>query len=152
MDGAYVYLLQCRDGTLYCGSTRQDMETRLSEHQIGQFKESYTYKRRPVNLLWCEHFTTITDAIACERQLKGWSRAKKLAMVDRNWLEVSRLAQNAERRASGTATSILRQAQDEVAGNANVKKPVMDSGSAGATIDLTLSLSKGRGRMLGGST
>ena len=116
MDGAYVYLLECADGSLYCGSTRQEMETRLSEHQNGQFEQSYTYRRRPVQLVWCEHFANITDAIGCERRLKGWSRAKKLAMIDQNWGEVSRLAQNATLRALEPPASILRQAQDEAGG------------------------------------
>jgi putative endonuclease len=118
MDGAYVYLLKCADGSLYCGSTRQEMETRLSEHQNGHFKESYTCRRRPVKLLWCEHFVNITDAVDCERRLKGWSRAKKLAMIGRDWAEVSRLARNAERRRLEPSTSILRLAQDEVEGAA----------------------------------
>ena len=116
MDGAYVYLLKCADGSLYCGSTRKEMETRLSEHQNGHFENSYTYRRRPVHLLWCEQFVNITDAVDCERRLKGWSRAKKLAMIGENWTEVSRLARNATLRALESPTSILRQAQDEAGG------------------------------------
>jgi putative endonuclease len=116
MDGAYVYLLECRDESFYCGSTRQEIEARLSEHQNGHFKDGYTYKRRPVKLIWCEHFSSITDAIDCERRIKGWSRAKKLAMIDQNWAEVSRLARNAERREPSPSTSTLRQAQGEVEG------------------------------------
>jgi len=135
MDGAYVYLLECADGSLYCGSARQEMETRLSEHQNGHYKDSYTYNRRPVKLLWCEHFANITDAVACERRIKGWSRAKKLAMTKQNWTEVSRLARNAELRALEPSTSILRQAQDEVDGAAKT-----------FPCDLTLSLLQGRGR------
>ncbi len=114
MEGAYVYLLECSDGSLYCGSTRHEMETRLSEHQNGLYRDSYTSKRRPVTLLWSEHFANITDAVACERRLKGWSRAKKLAMARQDWTEVSRLARNAETRSLESPTSILRQAQDEV--------------------------------------
>jgi putative endonuclease len=145
MEGAYVYLLECRDASLYCGSTRQEMETRLSEHQNGHFKDSYTHKRRPVTLLWCEHFPNITDAIACERQIKGWSRAKKLAMIDQNWAEVSRLSQNAERRDLSPSTLTLRQAQGEVEGVGARQETVT------SPVDLTLSPEpvegpKGRGR------
>jgi putative endonuclease len=121
MEGAYVYILECGDGSLYCGSTRADMETRLSEHQNGHFKDSYTYKRRPIRLIWCEHFSVITDAIACERRLKGWSRAKKLAMIDHDWATVMRLARNGEKRALDLSPSILRQAQDEGEGPGAVK-------------------------------
>ena len=118
MEGAYVYILECSDGSLYCGSTRQEMDARFSEHQNGMFKDSYTYRRRPVKLLWCEHFASITDAVDCERRLKGWSRAKKLAMVRQDWPRVSLLARNASLRALETPASILRQAQDEAGGAA----------------------------------
>ncbi len=114
MDGAYVYLLQCSDQSLYCGSTRKGMEERLSEHQNGNYEKSFTFKRRPVTLLWCEHFATITDAVDCERRIKGWSRAKKMAMAQGNWEEVSRLSHNAKKRTLESSTTILRQAQDEV--------------------------------------
>jgi putative endonuclease len=116
MEGAYVYLLECSDQSLYCGSTRKEMEERLSEHENGLFEKSYTHNRRPVKLIWCEHFTSITDAVVCERRIKGWSRAKKLAMTKGNWQEVSRLAMNNEKRTLVSSTSILRQAQDEVEG------------------------------------
>jgi putative endonuclease len=116
MEGAYVYLLECSDQSLYCGSTRKEMDVRLSEHQNGMFEKSYTHKRRLVKLIWCEYFANITDAVDCERRIKGWSRAKKLAMIDGNWHEVSRLALNGERRALESSTSILRRAQDEVEG------------------------------------
>jgi putative endonuclease len=118
MDGAYVYLLECADGSLYCGSSRKEMETRLSEHQNGHFPDSYTFRRRPVRLLWCENFPNITDAVDCERRLKGWSRAKKVAMIGQNWDEVSRLSRNANLRDLDSPTSTLRQAQGEVGGAA----------------------------------
>jgi len=151
MDGAYVYLLECRDGSLYCGSTRGEIDTRLSEHQNGLFEDSYTYRRRPVKLLWCEHFANIADAVDCERRLKGWSRAKKLAMIEQNWTEVSRLARNADLRAREPSTSILRQAQDEVEGAARNEASLNDASQTmpPSPFDLTLSLSKGRGRTHG---
>ena len=78
--GAYVYMLRCSDGSYYVGSARLGLERRLSEHNTGAH-DGYTSKRLPVELVWSEHFPSITDAIAVERQIKGWSRAKKEALM-----------------------------------------------------------------------
>ncbi len=78
--GAYVYMLRCADGSYYVGSTRKSLEDRLQEHQAGSF-DGYTAARRPVALIFHEHFQRIEDAIAAEQKLKGWSRAKKEALV-----------------------------------------------------------------------
>jgi len=95
--GAYVYILQCRDDTLYVGSTRKEtVDERVAEHQLSTYS-GYTSTRRPVRLIWAEHFASITDAIAFERQLKRWSRAKKLALARGDWERVRELA----RRRSG---------------------------------------------------
>src|SRR4051812_25326116 len=78
--GAYVYILRCVDGSYYTGTARLGLEQRLSEHNSGAFG-GYTSTRLPVTLVfsqWCER---ITDAIAAERQIKGWSRAKKEALI-----------------------------------------------------------------------
>ena len=98
MDGAYVYLLRCSDGSYYCGSTRKELETRVSEHQNGHFPTCYTFRRRPGDLVWAEHFAIIVDAIAVERQVKGWSRAKKQALIRGDWGEIRRLARGPESR------------------------------------------------------
>jgi putative endonuclease len=78
--GAHVYMLRCADGRYYVGSARLGLERRLSEHNHGTFG-GYTSKRLPVELVWSQHFLDITDAIAVERQIKGWSRAKKEALI-----------------------------------------------------------------------
>ncbi len=83
--GAVVYLLRCADGSYYCGTARKDIEARLAEHNDGSYPESYTASRRPVELVWNEHFQQITDAIAMERRIKGWSRAKKEALIRGDW-------------------------------------------------------------------
>jgi len=75
-DGAHVYILRCADGSYYCGTARQGLELRVAEHNAGTFG-GYTSTRRPVVLVYSEWFQQITDAIAAERQIKGWSRAKK---------------------------------------------------------------------------
>jgi putative endonuclease len=58
----------------------------------GAFPGSYTWSRRPVTLIWSEHFERITDAIVVERKIKGWSPAKKLALAEGNWERVRTLA------------------------------------------------------------
>jgi putative endonuclease len=78
--GAYAYMLRCADGTYYVGSARLGLERRLAEHNAGTYG-GYTSKRRPVSLVWSQHFLNITDAIGAERQIKGWSRAKKEALI-----------------------------------------------------------------------
>ena len=77
--GAFVYILRCSDGSYYVGSaTGDDLSKRIAEHQTGAYL-GYTWSRRPIRLAWSEHFERVTDAIAAERQIKGWSRAKKEA-------------------------------------------------------------------------
>ncbi|MCX7353443.1 MAG: GIY-YIG nuclease family protein [Alphaproteobacteria bacterium] len=77
---AHVYILRCRDGSYYVGSTRDTLERRASEHNAGTFG-GYTAARRPVVLAFSQPFDRIIDAIAAERRLKGWSRAKKEALM-----------------------------------------------------------------------
>ncbi len=79
-DGAHVYMLRCSDGSYYVGSARRGLDRRLSEHNDGTYG-GYTAKRLPVIIVWSEHFLNITDAIAVERQIKGWSRVKKEALI-----------------------------------------------------------------------
>ena len=90
--GAFVYLLRCADNSFYVGSaTGDDLTKRVTEHQMGAYP-GYTSSRRPVTLVWSEHFGRITDAIAVERQIKGWSRAKKEALIKGDWRGISDLA------------------------------------------------------------
>jgi len=77
---AFVYMLRCADGSYYVGSTRHSLDLRMAQHNHGTF-DGYTARRRPVLLVYHEAFQQITDAIAAERQLKGWSRAKKEALI-----------------------------------------------------------------------
>jgi putative endonuclease len=90
---AYVYMLRCSDGSYYIGLTRADwLEKRIGQHENGTFP-GYTSTRRPVTLVWSQHFDRIVDAIATERRLKGWSRAKKEALIRNDWKAVQALAQ-----------------------------------------------------------
>jgi putative endonuclease len=78
--GAYVYMLRCSDGSYYVGSARRGLDRRISEHNEGTYG-GYTSTRRPVTFVWAQHFQVIIDAIDVERQIKGWSRAKKEALI-----------------------------------------------------------------------
>jgi putative endonuclease len=79
-EGAFLYIVRCCDGSLYVGTTRSSLEARIAQHNAGTFP-GYTASRRPVELVFSEWFDRITDAIECERKLKGWSRAKKEAFI-----------------------------------------------------------------------
>jgi putative endonuclease len=76
----YVYMLRCRYGSYHVGSTKQDIDARVWEHNNLPI-DGYTARRRPVTLVFAEAYDRITDAIARERQIKGWSRRKKEALV-----------------------------------------------------------------------
>jgi putative endonuclease len=90
--GAFVYMLICSDDSLYVGSaTGDDLAPRIAEHDAGVHR-GYTWSRRPVRLIWSQHFDRISDAIAAERQIKGWSRAKKMALAKGEWEQLRRLA------------------------------------------------------------
>jgi predicted GIY-YIG superfamily endonuclease len=86
----HCYILKCSDGKYYAGHS-DDMQRRLAEHQSGLFK-GFTYKRRPVELMWNDAFQTRDDAKTAELQIKGWGRAKKEALIARDWSKVSELA------------------------------------------------------------
>ena len=90
--GAFVYMLRCADGSYYVGiATGDDLSRRVAEHQSSAYP-GYTQSRRPVTLVWSEHFDRITDAISTERKLKGWSRAKKEALIEGDWGAVQRFS------------------------------------------------------------
>jgi len=75
----HTYLLRCSDGSYYAGHA-EDLQYRLAQHQSGALG-GYTAKRRPVTLVWSEMFSERDEAFAAERQIKGWSRAKKEALI-----------------------------------------------------------------------
>ena len=76
---AWVYILKCSDGSYYTGST-SSLERRVVEHQDGTY-EGYTSSRRPVELVFSQETNTDHEAFLLERQVKGWSRAKKEALM-----------------------------------------------------------------------
>jgi putative endonuclease len=72
----FVRIVQCNDGFYYTGITNK-LERRINQHNEGKDIFSFTYKRRMVTLKYYERFTNVKQAIAREKQLKGWSRMKK---------------------------------------------------------------------------
>lgn len=76
---SYMYILKCSDGSFYTGST-QELEKRVQEHNMG-VGANYTRKHLPVELVYYEEFQRIDDAFAREKQVQGWSRAKKNALI-----------------------------------------------------------------------
>ena len=80
-----VYILECSDGSYYTGSAA-DISRRLWEHETGALSSAYTYSRRPVKLVWnSEVVERYSDALRFESQIKGWSRAKKEALIRGNY-------------------------------------------------------------------
>ena len=87
----YVYILLCGDGTYYTGQT-DDLVSRLQQHYVGD--TSYTATRKPAELVWQGEFETREGAIAFEQQIKGWSRAKKEALIAGDWSRIQDLARS----------------------------------------------------------
>jgi predicted GIY-YIG superfamily endonuclease len=86
----WIYMLRCADASYYVGHT-DNLEKRIAEHQSGAVS-GYTQSRRPVNVMYSEALSSRVEALERERQIKGWSRAKKEALIKSDWEELSRLA------------------------------------------------------------
>ena len=79
----YVYILKCANGSYYVGVTN-DVELRLAQHNSGRSETAYTNSRLPVELVYVEQYQDYNPAIAREKQIKGWTRAKKEALIREN--------------------------------------------------------------------
>ena len=86
----YVYILRCSDGSFYTGHT-DELEARVAAHQAGAIT-GYTYSRWPLKLVFQQEFPSREDAFLRERQIKGWSRRKKEALIEGNWTRLQRLS------------------------------------------------------------
>jgi predicted GIY-YIG superfamily endonuclease len=102
----YVYILECSDGTYYTGHT-DDFGQRMAQHGEGMGAR-YSSKRRPLKLLWATDCQTREQAFEFEKQIQGWSRAKKQALMRGDFEVLPGLSLNHEARALA-----LRQAQGE---------------------------------------
>ena len=79
-----MYILKCSDKAYYTGITN-DLERRLAEHQSGDDRKAFTYKRRPLELVFFEEFNEVNSAIEFEKKIKGWSRKKKECLINDNF-------------------------------------------------------------------
>jgi predicted GIY-YIG superfamily endonuclease/proteasome lid subunit RPN8/RPN11 len=95
----WAYMLHCRGGVFYTGHT-EDLDRRVAEHESGALP-CFTREYLPVKLVWSQDFGTREEALRAERQIKGWSRKKKLALIRGDWAEISRLTKGK----SGPSTS-----------------------------------------------
>lgn len=88
----YVYILLCKDSSLYVGVT-SDIERRFIEHNEGKYPDAYTHSRRPVQLVFYQEFMDPNQAIGFEKKIKKWSRAKKQGLIDGNFDIIQNLAE-----------------------------------------------------------
>ena len=92
MKKSFVYILLCNDDSYYTGVTN-DIDRRLHEHNHSD-NDSYTSKRRPLTLVYSQEFNDIRQAIALEKQIKGWTRKKKQALINEDWEKLKLLSRN----------------------------------------------------------
>ena len=88
----WTYLLHCADRSFYTGHT-EDLETRIAQHEAGAIL-NHMQNRRPIKLVWSQDSGTPMEALEAERQIKGWSRARKLALIRKDWKLIPSLARS----------------------------------------------------------
>jgi putative endonuclease len=99
---AWLYILRCSDGSYHTGTTRDALEVRVGQHQAGTFDGCTAY-RRPVTLVFQQEFQRVEDAIAAERQVKGWRREKKEALIRGDFALLPALARRGMRTVAAKA-------------------------------------------------
>ncbi|HEV2817689.1 MAG TPA: TrmH family RNA methyltransferase [Allosphingosinicella sp.] len=115
----YTYMLRCADGHYYVGHT-DDLDARVAQHQAGEIP-GYTETRRPVTLVWSDRFPERDQAFAAERKIKGWSRAKKEALIRGDWEALRGLARKPVLRYAASPSSAAT--QDERRGEPQAPAP-----------------------------
>ena len=80
----HVYILECSDNSYYTGITN-NLDKRFNEHQLGKYKDCYTYKLRPLKLVFQQEFNDVIQAISFEKRIKKWTKAKKEALINNNY-------------------------------------------------------------------
>jgi len=93
MKTYYTYILKCSDNSFYTGITN-DIEKRVIEHNSGCNRNAYTFSRKPVALVWFEVFMNPNEAILMEKKIKGWSRRKKEALINKDWDNLIEFSKN----------------------------------------------------------
>ena len=120
----WVYLLRCRDGSYYAGHT-DNLELRLAQHMEGSMCD-WTRRRRPVELVWAGDTDSREQALAFERRIKGWTRAKKEALIAGDWDLIGWLARPPhERPSTSLRTNGVCESKDEFV-EENANNPVGD--------------------------
>jgi len=104
---AYLYILRCADGSYYVGTTVNSIERRIAEHQAGTYG-GYTSLRRPLTLVYHQRFPRLDDAAAAERQVKGWRRDKKEALIHGDYALLPDLARRGVRASITTKRPSIR--------------------------------------------
>ncbi len=113
MNYYYVYILKCADNSYYTGVTN-NLEKRFAEHQSGEDPKSYVFNRRPLKIVWYESYNDINQAILKEKQIKGWSRKQKEALINEAYDALIELSKNSIIRQSfDNPKRTLRQAQGD---------------------------------------
>ncbi len=87
-----MYIVLCSDDSIYTGITN-NVARRLEEHNYGKNCNAYTFSRRPVKLLFCQEFMQFQQAEQFEKQIKRWSRKKKLALALNDFDQLQQLSQ-----------------------------------------------------------
>lgn len=88
----WAYMLHCRGGYFYVGHT-ENLEARIAQHKSGEVR-GFASDHHPVELVWSQEFPTRYEALQAERRIKGWSRAKKMALIRGDWASISLLAKS----------------------------------------------------------
>jgi predicted GIY-YIG superfamily endonuclease/proteasome lid subunit RPN8/RPN11 len=105
----WTYLLHCRGGVFYTGHT-DDLERRIGEHRSGLVR-GFTQDLHPLELVWTQEFVTREEAKAAEKQIKGWSRRKKLALIRGDWDQISRLAKSKNGPSTSSGQTVVGKAR-----------------------------------------
>jgi putative endonuclease len=92
MKDYFVYIVRCTDNSYYTGMT-SNLENRVLEHNAGKY-DGYTSKRLPVDLVYSNRFSDVNEAIRAEKQIKGWSRAKKEALINGDFEKLKELSKS----------------------------------------------------------
>lgn len=100
MKSYYIYILQCSDDSYYTGVTN-NVERRFYEHQEGLIDGCYTHNKRPVKLVHIEEFSDVLEAISREKQIKGWTKKKKEALITGDFDKLVELAKGRPSTSSG---------------------------------------------------
>jgi putative endonuclease len=95
-------MLHCNGGSFYVGHT-DNLERRIAQHESGEIA-GFTHDRVPVKLVWSESFSTRIEALEMERRIKGWTRAKKMALIRGDWGDLVRLARSGSKDRPSTSS------------------------------------------------